>query len=413
MSRDDNFFEVGVTSLLAARFILRLRTTLGTDIPLRAVFENPTVESLATRIDNGLGPASEPDLTWLPRTADLEIKIRDLPLAKAGGRVLLTGATGFFGAFLLRELLRQSDTQINCLVRAENVAEGRERVRSNLAHLGCLDGYANDRVTVTIGDLALPMFGLSDEEFLALSVDTGQIYHAGAVVDALLPFESLRAANVEGTRTVVRLAATSVLKQVHFISTHSAATIGSDSGYSKTKRHAEEIVLSAAGQGVPAAVYRVPRLSHDSVSGIANDKDLAVRLLDNLIAVGAAPDIAFAEPWIPADIAARTVVSKARARPDGGSYVLAPENDVTLAQLMRAAREADLDIQMMPLDAWTGHMRKHRPEEHEIVASSFGIGNTQSSGDKAGGFELIETPGPDEASLLRFFTRRRTTSASH
>lgn len=76
----DNFFDLGGHSLLAARVVSRLRQALDVELPLRAIFEAPTVEELARRLRTAAMPSSTAPLVPMPRE-------RPLPLSFAQERL--------------------------------------------------------------------------------------------------------------------------------------------------------------------------------------------------------------------------------------------------------------------------------------------------------------------------------------
>jgi hypothetical protein len=49
--REESFFAIGGHSLLAARVVARIRTAFSIDLPLRAVFEAPTIAAIGSHID--------------------------------------------------------------------------------------------------------------------------------------------------------------------------------------------------------------------------------------------------------------------------------------------------------------------------------------------------------------------------
>jgi len=62
INREDNFFELGGHSLLATQLIARIRESFQIELPVRAVFEHPTVSALATAIETATGTVSLPPI---------------------------------------------------------------------------------------------------------------------------------------------------------------------------------------------------------------------------------------------------------------------------------------------------------------------------------------------------------------
>ena len=84
----DDFFALGGHSLLATRVIARVRHALAIDLPLRALFESPTIAGLAAHVEEarrgGLGLPTVPP----PRPAPREAPV---PLSFAHGAPVVPG----------------------------------------------------------------------------------------------------------------------------------------------------------------------------------------------------------------------------------------------------------------------------------------------------------------------------------
>lgn len=253
--------------------------------------------------------------------------------------VLLTGATGFVGAFLCAELARQTSAEIVCLVRAANPEEGTERLHAALTSYGLPMPPAH-RLRVVPADLARPRLGLTPADFDALADEVDAIYHCGAWVNFVRPYRSLKATNVRGTEEVLRLSTRGRPTPVHHISTLAVLAgavaagvgqiheddplpppVGHDTAYSQSKWVAEGLVGIARERGVPVSVYRAGAVLGDSRTGATNREDYVTKVIQGCLDLGLAPARRYAFAAASVDYVARTVVALS-LRPEtlGGTF---------------------------------------------------------------------------------------------
>jgi FlaA1/EpsC-like NDP-sugar epimerase len=133
--------------------------------------------------------------------------------------IFLTGATGFLGAFLLTELLQQTQANICCLVRATDLDSAKMRIQKNLESYEIWNQDFSNRIIPVLGDLAKPHLGLSSQEFQKMSSLIDVIYHNAAWINYVYPYSALKPTNVLGTQEILRLASKVKTKAVHYIST--------------------------------------------------------------------------------------------------------------------------------------------------------------------------------------------------
>jgi thioester reductase-like protein len=404
----DSFFALGGSSLQAAKAVLRLRQTLGIEFPLRLLYANPTVAAFAAAVQ---APELQPDGDGT--SAGASVAIGELPprAAHRDRQVLLTGVTGYFGAFLLEKILEQGEAHVHCLVRASSETEARERLEASLRSRGIERDDLAERVSVVRGDLGKPRLGLADDVYAQLAAEVDMIYHSGAHVDLLFPYAQLEGVNVGGTRSVLELATTDVLKEIHFISTVSARR-GADFdpsiyGYASSKWQAERVLVAARSQGVPVAIYRLPRLAGDTRTGRGNDRDIVGQLVRRFAEMGVAPELELEEEWVPADEAAAVLVHTAIANEDGGLFTIMPPSRVRIRKLIDLVVETGVPVTLMPPADFMDEIVTRFPEDKEIMSTILAppVPIRESglqSGHPGVEFADVEAPGVGEDLLRRY-----------
>ncbi|MFE7492103.1 thioester reductase domain-containing protein, partial [Kitasatospora sp. NPDC057541] len=303
--------------------------------------------------------------------ASITATVPSEPAGTAPQDVLLTGATGFVGAFLLAELLERRPGTVHCLVRADNEQHALRRVLANLTTYGVDVGDAATRIVPVVGDLSKPRFGLGEEQFTGLHARIGDIFHCGATVKWTYPYSGLEAANVDGTREVLRLATAGAARPVHFISTvgvFSSKEFEADSvpesqdlltsgplvvGYAQSKWVAEHMVRTAHERGVPVTIHRINSGPHSS-SGAFNRLDHLSMVIKGCAEAGIAPDhVEMPLQPAPIDYVARAVVELA-GRPElsGRTFHLVNDTKLTWIEFFDLVEEFGYPMERMTFARW-------------------------------------------------------------
>lgn len=337
---DVHFTDLGGDSLAALSFSTLLQELLGVQVPVGVIVSSANDlrriadYAVTERSAGGLRPTSTgvhgagsqvraADLT-LDKFIDASTLAAATTLPRAGEprTVLLTGANGYLGRFLCLEWmqrLHRSGGTLICVVRGIDAIAARQRLDEvfDSGDPELLHRYrelAEGALEVLCGDISEPGLGLSEQEWGRLTDTVELIVHAAALVNHVLPYGQLFGPNVVGTAEIIRLALTTRIKPVTYLSTVAvaaqmapeqftedgdireiSAVRSLEKGYADgygTSKWAGEVLLREAYDlcGLPVAVFRSDMiLAHSRFAGQLNVPDVFTRLVLSVLATGVAP----------------------------------------------------------------------------------------------------------------------------
>lgn len=335
---------------------------------------------------------------------------------------LLTGATGFVGAFLLRELLDYMD-KVYCLVRAASADAGMQRIQANMMRYSLIREEEwprfSSKIVPLLGDLGQRNLGLGRIEFEQLAHIIDIIYHNGAMVNMSFGYSALKPPNVGGTLECLRLATlTDFATPVHYISTEGVlptsiaeyskspgvVTKGNkklvvteafiledpdslhDNGYDHSKWVAEHLVLDAASRDQPVAIYRLGRIGSDSRTGASNTDDFLILFVKGCLQLKCFPassTFEFPINIIPADIAASRIreISMSES-PATGIYHIGNPDPPSYSIVTRTLKEMGYEFQLLPYQMWRQRLIDSATEDNALkpLENAFDEGHSSLEG---------------------------------
>ncbi|MEA2473336.1 MAG: hypothetical protein QOE06_1251, partial [Thermoleophilaceae bacterium] len=314
---DDDLMDLGFDSLRLLRLVDRLEQRFGARPEIGDLFRLSTVGAISSYCaDLAAHPPSEQEAGSLTEVLEADSVLDSgivpstsvRPPRGTPERVLLTGATGFLGSHLLDELVRRTDAEVHCLVRAPNEERAAERLEKGLEGWGMDELAGSERWVAVPGDLAAPSLGVGSERFDRLSASMDAVYHCAGLVNFAYPYERLRASNVLGTREVLRLSAMGGGIPVNHVSTTGVVphlTLGVaqlvpetdelpgvdelETAYTASKWVAERLVSTARERGLPVRIFRPGLITGHSETGVCNPQDALWTVLRGALETGCAP----------------------------------------------------------------------------------------------------------------------------
>nr|VFJ45201.1 MAG: thioester reductase domain-containing protein [Candidatus Kentron sp. DK] len=390
--------DMGLDSLMAVEMRNRIRSELDVEIPVARFVAEGTLLGLTREIKarlTGTAPGAAPESgtdpreqTGLSERAAIEMNadaVLEPAICPSSPRVnapamphsiLLTGATGFLGAYLLHELLTRTTADIHCLVRSENVDKATERLRNHLAFHKIPNADVGGRIRPVIGDLSQPLLGLSEAHFGQLADSVDVIYHNGAYVNHFTSYPPLKATNVLGAKEVLKLAVRGKEKPVHYTSTFTVLPLQSGSagdtgflesdfpdirevighGYSQSKWVAEKLMIQARERGLPVNIYRPSRTMGHTKTGLSNPNDFASLAFKGCVQIGRIPEAGMPEEnMVPVDYVARAIVHLSlQTQSLGKTFHLTNPRKTTWNELFERLLHSGYRLEWVPIEEWVG-----------------------------------------------------------
>ncbi len=368
---DDNLFQMGADSLSVIQ--IQIKTyVFDWNLTMQDFYKYPTIRQLSDQIgslqpEEGLAAAEE--IIAMPQIKKNRGKVFDYCSRAVDAlkikSVLLTGATGYLGVHILKELLIGCDCDIYCLIRGVNENEARNRLMDLLRYyFPKQDQILNSvgkRIFVINGDVTKLHLGLGEKDYRRLGQKADTIIHSAASVKHYGNYADFQKANVFGTQQMIGFARDFSLTLNH-ISTVSVSGeyltehpdmkkrftekdfyIGQnymDNLYVRSKFEAEKLILKEMEKGLNATIFRMGNLTGRYADGMFQKnitENAFYNRLKSIIDMQAVPKYLLSQEieFTPVDYAAKLVaVLSTKREPRGRTFHIFNHHKMSIGDLI-------------------------------------------------------------------------------
>ncbi|ESZ98619.1 nonribosomal peptide synthetase [Sclerotinia borealis F-4128] len=347
IGRDVNLASIGIDSIKIMSLAAFIKRSYGVNIAMPILISHQTTISdvskhirVAAKVKDGTPMESVPTLDLMNEVLHLDTQLASIQ--HHFGVVFLTGASGFLGTQILRELLNRPGVEkVIVHVRASSNENGRQRIITAARSARWWHDSLAAKLEIWIGDLAKPMLGLDLEQWQQLgTVDA--IIHNGASVQWSADYHTLKAANVTSTFDILK-AITGSVSPPKFVyvsggrdfegemdDSRTAMKLKVLDGYSQTKFVSELLVRNFAqraavsGQGNYVSIVKPGLIIGTKQEGVANTTDFLWRYVAGAVSIGAYP-IPDKHDWLTvahADLVANSTINALMHTPNNQQHTM-------------------------------------------------------------------------------------------
>ena len=391
---DDNFFQIGGTSLSAAKVMM---AAMSIDLPVlyKDIFDHPTPRELALLVDeknelqfgvteDAASSKGEPEDADIHEEAEKalmhnSIEYVDEITREDIGNVLLVGASGFLGIHILDELLESCDNKIYCLMHS-NGKSSRERLKQVYFYYfdKAYDDEWDNRVEVIEADITDP-----DSLEVVKQYDFKTVINCAAIVKHFGDINVLKKVNTDGVINLAKLCLATNSRLIH-VSTVSVGgdSIGDDAkmrtlyewnldigqevesnAYVYTKYLAEKYLVEAIkNDGLDAKIMRVGNLMSRFSDGefqVNFHTNNFMNTLKAYVTLGCFPveDLDVEDEFSPIDEVAKAIVTLSGADRKFNVFHVYNSHGVEMGDVIYALKDMGYNIDIVKEAEFTKRLR--------------------------------------------------------